>query len=69
MQRLCPDADALMAEADALADQMIECDPSALRTIKRVVRWGDGLPHEQAEKLAMIATEAAEHARQQEDPT
>lgn len=67
VQRLCADADALMAEADAIADAMIECDPDALRTIKRVVRWSDGLPHEQAEKLAMLATEAAEHARERED--
>jgi enoyl-CoA hydratase/carnithine racemase len=67
VQRLCADADALMAEADALADQMIECNPSALRTIKRVVRWGDGLPPEQAEKLAMIATEADQRARAGDD--
>jgi enoyl-CoA hydratase/carnithine racemase len=63
VQRLCPDAEALMAEADAIAEAMLECDPTALRVIKRVVRWGEGLPHEQAEKLAMIAIEAAEHAR------
>ena len=47
-----------MAEADAIADQMIECNPSALRTIKRVVRWGGDMPADHAEKLAMIATEA-----------
>ena len=35
VQRLCPDADALLAEADAIADQMIQCNPDALRTIKR----------------------------------
>jgi enoyl-CoA hydratase/carnithine racemase len=65
VQRLCPEADALMVEADAIADQMIECDPSALRIIKRVVRWGHDLPPEQAEKLAMIAVEAEERGRAQ----
>lgn len=67
VQRLCQNEASLLAEADAIADQMIECNPAALRTIKRVVRWGDGLPPEQAEKLAMIATEAEWHARDDDD--
>jgi enoyl-CoA hydratase/carnithine racemase len=63
VQRLCPDRDALMAEADAIADQMIECNPSALRLIKRVVRWGAHLSPDDAERLAMIATETEFRAR------
>jgi enoyl-CoA hydratase/carnithine racemase len=63
VQRLCADADSLMVEADAIASQIIECDQTAVRRVKRVVRWGEGLPHEQAEKLAMLATEAEEQGR------
>ncbi len=64
IQRLCPDAVALMVEADAIADQMIECNPSALRVIKRVVRWGAHMAPEDAEKLAMIATETEVRVRE-----
>jgi enoyl-CoA hydratase len=64
VQRLLPDADALMAEANLIADQMIECNPTALRTIKRVVRWGSDMTAEQSEKLALIAGEAAALARE-----
>jgi enoyl-CoA hydratase/carnithine racemase len=63
VQRLCPDGATLMAEADAIADQMIECNPASLRLIKRVVRWGAHMPAEDAEKLAMIATETDVRAR------
>jgi enoyl-CoA hydratase/carnithine racemase len=63
VQRLCPDNATLMAEADAIADQMIECNPASLRVIKRVVRWGAHMPAEDAEKLAMIATETDVRAR------
>ena len=58
VQRLCPDVEALLAEAHAIADQMIECNPDALRTIKRVVRWGSDMSAEQSEKLALLASEA-----------
>ncbi len=64
IQRVCPDADTLMAEADSIADRMIECNPAALRMIKRVVRWGAEMSSEEAEKLAMIATETEFRARQ-----
>jgi dehydration protein DpgD len=57
VQRLVPNADALLAEADVIADQMIECNPDALATIKRVVRWGADMPAEQAEMLHLIADE------------
>jgi enoyl-CoA hydratase/carnithine racemase len=63
VQRLCPDADALLAEADAIADQMIQCNPDALRTIKRVVHWGADMTAEQAEKLALLASEATARGR------
>jgi len=59
VQRLCADAESLLAEADAIADQMIECNPTALRLIKRMVRWGADMTAEQSEKLALVAREAA----------
>jgi enoyl-CoA hydratase/carnithine racemase len=57
VQRLCPDADSMLAEAEAIADQMIECHPDALRTIKRVVRWGADATAEQAEKMHLLVDE------------
>jgi enoyl-CoA hydratase/carnithine racemase len=57
VQRLCPDAEALLAEADSIADQMIQCNADALRTIKRVVRWGSDMTAEQAEKLHLLIDE------------
>src|SRR5262249_40095660 len=63
VQRLCPDGATLMAEADAIADQMIEGNPAPLRLIQRVLRRGGHMPPEDAEKLAMIATETDVRAR------
>jgi enoyl-CoA hydratase/carnithine racemase len=63
VQRLCADGVTLMAEADVIADQMIECNPASLRLIKRVIHWGAHMSPEDAEKLAMIATEADVRAR------
>jgi len=60
IQRLCPDRETLMAEAETIADQMMEGNPEALRVIKRVVRWGADMSAEQAEKLALFGSEVAE---------
>jgi enoyl-CoA hydratase/carnithine racemase len=57
IQRLCPDRAALLAEADAIANQMIECNPSALRRIKRLVRWGADMTQEQVEKMHFLIDE------------
>jgi enoyl-CoA hydratase/carnithine racemase len=57
VQRICADREALLAEADAIADQMIECNPDALRAIKRVVRWGYDMSEEQAEKMHLLIDE------------
>jgi enoyl-CoA hydratase/carnithine racemase len=57
VQRLCADRESLLAEADAIADQMIECNADALRTIKRVVRWGSEMSSEQAEKVHLLIDE------------
>jgi enoyl-CoA hydratase/carnithine racemase len=58
IQRLCPDRAALMAEAEAIADQMIACNPAALRQIKRLVRWGADMTAEQVEKMRFLLDEA-----------
>jgi enoyl-CoA hydratase len=63
VQRICPDRDALMSAADEIAGEMIECNPEALRIIKRVTRWGAHMSPEDAEKLAMIATESEVRGR------
>jgi enoyl-CoA hydratase/carnithine racemase len=57
VQKLCPDTEALLAETDAIADQMIECNPFALRQIKRLVRWGADMTAEQVEKLGLLVDE------------
>jgi enoyl-CoA hydratase/carnithine racemase len=58
VQRLCPDVESLLAEANAIADQMIECNPTSLRLVKRVVRWGADMTFEQSEKLSLLVEEA-----------
>jgi enoyl-CoA hydratase/carnithine racemase len=57
VQRLCPDRDALLAEADAIADQMITCNAKALRQVKRLVKWGVDMTAEQVEKLRLLGEE------------
>ncbi len=63
IQRLCPDRKSLLAEADAIADRMIECNPAALRHIKRVVKWGSEMTSEQVEKLHLLIDEVQWHGR------
>lgn len=63
VQRLAGDVESLLAQADEIADQMIECNPDALAKIKRVVRWGADMSAEQAEKLALMADEAVARTR------
>jgi enoyl-CoA hydratase/carnithine racemase len=57
IQRICPDTESLLEEADTIADQMIECNPIALRHIKRIVKWGSEMTSEQAEKLRLLIDE------------
>jgi enoyl-CoA hydratase/carnithine racemase len=63
IQRLCPDRESLLAEADAIADRMIECNPLALRHIKRVVKWGSEMTSDQVEKLHLLIDEVHWHER------
>jgi enoyl-CoA hydratase len=63
IQQVCPDVETLLAEANAIADQMAECDPNALATIKRIVRFGGDMSADQAEVLGLMATEASARAR------
>lgn len=63
VQRLCADTDALLAEAEEIADQIGECDPNALPTIKRIVRWGADMSAEQAEMMGLLVNEAEARAR------
>jgi enoyl-CoA hydratase/carnithine racemase len=58
-QLLCVDREALLAEADAIVDQMIECNPLALRLLKRDVRRGADTTPEQVEKMKLLADEVA----------
>jgi enoyl-CoA hydratase/carnithine racemase len=39
VQEVAPDVDAAVEVAQRLADQMIECSPQALETIKQLARW------------------------------
>ncbi|MBW8826226.1 MAG: enoyl-CoA hydratase/isomerase family protein [Acidobacteria bacterium] len=39
VQEVAPDIDAAMAIADQLADQMLECNPIALTSMKQTARW------------------------------
>ena len=46
VQRLVPDREALLAEADAVADEIVLCAPLAVQAIKKVVKTGRSLPPE-----------------------
>jgi enoyl-CoA hydratase/carnithine racemase len=39
VQEVTEDVDSALAAAEALADQIIECNPASIRTMKRVARW------------------------------
>ena len=52
IQRLLPDREARMAEADAIADEMLLCEPLAVQAIKRIVTIGRELPVEYSEHFA-----------------
>lgn len=57
IQRLCDDRDELLREADLIADQMILCNPEALRVLKRVVKWGKDMTADQVEQMHYLADE------------
>jgi enoyl-CoA hydratase/carnithine racemase len=57
IQRLVPDVGALIPEADAIADQMLECNGDALALVKRVIRWGADMTSQHAEMLHLLADE------------
>ena len=69
IQRLCADRDALMQEADVIADQMLACNPEALRVLKRVVKWGIDMSADQVEKMHYLADESRWAAQQTTDWT
>ena len=58
IQRLLPDREALMAEADAIADEILLCAPLAVQAIKRVVTVGREVPVEYSEHFARPIQEA-----------
>jgi enoyl-CoA hydratase/carnithine racemase len=62
VQRLLPDRESLMAEAEAMAGQMLECSLDALRHVKRIVRLGGDMSIEHSEALH-LAMEEARHWR------
>ncbi len=49
---LCDDRERLIARADAIADEILECAPLAVQYIKQVVKVGRSLPVDQAWKYA-----------------
>ncbi len=58
IQRLCDDREALTREADVIADQILLCNPDALRVLKRVVKWGRDMSAEQVEQIHYLADES-----------
>ena len=58
IQRLCADRDALIAAADAIADEIALCAPLAVQAIKRIVRTGRDMPVEASVALARPILEA-----------
>jgi len=52
LQRLVSDRAALFKEADAIADEILQCAPLAVQAIKRIVKVGRGLPVQVSEQIA-----------------
>ena len=52
IQALLPDREALMAEAERVANEIKLCAPLAVQAIKRIVKVGSNLPVEYSKKLA-----------------
>ena len=44
IQRLVPDREALFKQADAIADEIIQCAPLAVQALKRIIKVGHSLP-------------------------
>ena len=57
IHKVLPDREALMAEADRIADDILLCAPLAVQAIKRIVMQGRNLPVEYSHKLAEPITD------------
>ena len=58
IQSVSPDRDALLQEADRIAEEIQLCSPLAIRSIKQVISQTRDLPLEYAVKLAEPVLEA-----------
>jgi enoyl-CoA hydratase/carnithine racemase len=61
IQRLVADRDALFREADAIADEIIQCAPLAVQALKRIIKVGHSLPVPVLEQIAEPIRAAIEH--------
>ncbi len=52
IQRLVPDREALFKEADAIADEIMQCAPLAVQALKRIIKVGHSLPVPVLEQMA-----------------
>ncbi len=52
LQRLVPDRTALFKEADAIADEIMQCAPLAVQALKRIIKVGHSLPVPVLEQMA-----------------
>jgi len=52
IQRLVPDREALFKEADAIADEILQCAPLAVQALKRIIKVGHSLPVPVMEQMA-----------------
>ncbi len=52
LQRLVPDREALFKEADAIAEEVLQCAPLAVQALKRIVKVGHSLPVPVMEQMA-----------------
>jgi enoyl-CoA hydratase/carnithine racemase len=52
LQRLVPDREAVFKEADAIADEILQCAPLAVQALKRIIKNGHSLPVPVMEQMA-----------------
>jgi enoyl-CoA hydratase/carnithine racemase len=58
VQRLTPDRESMLAAAEEIADEIVECAPDAVHRVKAVVRFGHDVSIEHSKRVAAALAEA-----------
>jgi enoyl-CoA hydratase/carnithine racemase len=67
LQRLVPDRESLFKEADAIADEILQCAPLAVQGLKRLIKVGHSLPVPVLEQIADQTRSAIERTEDRKE--